>query len=269
MTSCTLRDARLERADVTGAAIRDCDLDQARVNEASLVKTRLENCSARGSRFDRADLYSAVLTDTDFSRASFRDANLEGVSASGASFRGADLRGTRLCYADLGDTDLRGADLTGADLTGANLRGADLRGVVGDHPALIVDHGTWGQLPTEVRSLTETMAPIVREVLRTAGERGVLDEATVERLMAEAAKYEGEPSPNAPNPDTLKAVTRVLKELGGDTLPTLFRALQQPDGSEPPAAVQAMILRLRDEFGLDAMASAEDVLSRLLNRTRR
>lgn len=268
-TGCILRDALLQEVEFSEAVLRLCDLDGARLTRVMLAQARLENCTARGARFDGADLTGAVLTDTDFSRASFHKANLERVSASGAGFRGADLRGARLRNADLCDTDLRGADFTDADLDGADLAGADLRGVVGDHPALKGDQGTWGELPAGMRSLTETMAPIVREVLHSAGARGAIDKETTERLMAEAAARQGDSPRNAPSADTLKAVARVLEGVGDDALPALFGALQQPNGSEPPAAVKAMILRLRDELGLDETASAEDVLSRLLNRTGR
>lgn len=264
--ACTLRDTRLNAADFTGAILRLCDLDRARATNATLVRTCLENSTARGAQFDGANMSGAVLTDTDFSRASFREANLERVSASGASFRGADLRGARFRGAGLCDTDLRGADLTDADLDGADLNGADLRGVVGDHPVLKGDQSMWGELSTEAQSLTETMAPILREVLRTTGERGAIDQETAERLMAEAAGFQGVASRNAPSAATLEAVTRVLEGLGVDMLPALFGALQLTKDSEPPAEIKAMILRFRDELGLDETASVEDVLAHILNR---
>lgn len=262
---CILRDARLDGADFTGAVLRLCDFDQARVTNAIFVQTCLENSTARGARFDGTDLTEAVLTDTDFSRASLRGANLTGVSASGADFRGADLRGARLQNADLGDTDLRGADLTDADLRGADLSGADLRGAVGDDPALQKEESRWGELPPEMRKLSETMTPIVLEVLQTAGQRGDIDPETAERLIEDAARYQGASPRNAPSPDTLKAVSQVLDGLGDDVLPALLGALRQPKGSEPPPEVKAVILRLRDELSLDETATAEDVLSRLIN----
>lgn len=262
---CILRDARLDAADFTVAVLRMCDLDQARLLNAILVRACLENCTARGARFDGADLTGAVLTDTDFSRASFRDANLEGVSASGADFRGADLRGARLQNADFVDTDLRGADLTDADLRGADLSGADLRGVVGDDPVLQKEENQWGELPPEMRSLTETMTPIVLEVLRTAGQSGVMDPETAERLIKEAARHQSASTDNGPSPDTLKAVSRILADLGANTLPALFGALQQPNKDEPPPEVKAMISKLRDALSLDETASVEDVLSRLID----
>lgn len=261
--SCILRDARLDSADFTDAVLRMCDLDQARAAHATFVRARLENSTARGARFDGADLTGAVLTDTDFSRASLQGANLEGVSASGTDFRGADLRGARLRDAVLVDSDLRGADLTGADLQGADLRGADLRGVVGDDPALQKEEGWKGELPPEMRNLAEIMAPLVIEVLRTAGERGVMDPETAERLIEEAARHQGTSPENTPSPETVKAVSRVLDELGDDVLPALIRALRQPNEGEPPPEVKTMILRLREELALEETATAEDVLLRL------
>jgi uncharacterized protein YjbI with pentapeptide repeats len=261
---CVLSDARLDGADLTDAVLRLCDLDQARATNATLVRARLENSTARGARFDGARLTEAVLTDTDFSRASFVDANLAGVSASGADFRGADLRGAVLRDAVLADADLRGADLTGADLTGADLSGADLRGVVGDDPALQEEESRSGGLPLEMRNLAETMAPIVVEVLRTAGERGVMDRESAERLIGEAARYRGASSENTPSPDTVQTVSRLLDEIG-DGLPALIGSLRQPQGSEPPPEVKALILRLREVLSLDEAATAEDVLARLMS----
>ncbi len=264
---CVLRDARLDGADFTDAVLRMCDLDQARASNAKFVRTRLENSTARGARFDGADLTGAVLTDTDFSRASLCGAILEGVSASGADFRGADLRGAKLRDAVLVDSDLRGADLTDADLAGADLRGADLRGAMGGPAALPQEEAEpTAALPAELKALTGTMAPIVLEVLRTAGRRGVIDPETARRLMAEAAALQRKASPgNAPSAETMNAVSRVLDELGDNVLPGLIGALRQPNEDEPSPEVKAMILRLREELSLDETATAEDVLLRLMN----
>jgi uncharacterized protein YjbI with pentapeptide repeats len=258
---CILRDARLDGADFTEGVLRLCDLDQARATNATFVRARLENSTARGARFDAADLTGAVLTDTDFSRASLRGANLEGVSASGTDFRGADLREARLHGALLVDSDLRGADLTGADLREADLSGADLRGVVGYTAAGTSKEGDWGNLPPQMRALTETMAPIVQEILRTAGERGAIDQETAKRLIEEAAAARQETQPQtAPSPETMNAVSRVLDKMGNEAVPALIAALRQPNDSEPPPEVKAMILRLREELSLDETASVEDIL---------
>jgi uncharacterized protein YjbI with pentapeptide repeats len=261
---CNLREARLDGADFTDAVLRMCDLDEGRLTNATFVRTRLENSTARGARFDGVDLTGAVLTDTNFSRASFRGANLEGVSALGADFRGADFRAAQLRNAIFVDADLRGADFTDADLQGADLRGADMRGVVGNDPALQKDDSRWGGLPTEMKALTETMTPIVLEVLKTGGRRGLIDPATAQQLIEEATQQPGLSTRNAPSLDTLEAVSRVLDELGDDVLPGLMGALQQPNEGEPPPEAKAIILRLREEFGLSETASVEDVLAQLM-----
>ncbi|WP_413935774.1 pentapeptide repeat-containing protein [Nitrospira sp. BLG_1] len=261
---CILRDARLDAADLTDAVLRLCDLDGARANGATFVGARIENCRARGARFDGADLTGAVLTDTDFSRASLRGANLEGVSASGADFRGADLRGTRLGNAELVDADLRGADLTDADLTGADLRGADLRGVVGENLALPKEAEATAELPVEFKALAGTMAPIVAEILQTAGRQGVIDVETTAKLTEEVAALQRSTSPrNRPHDDTLKAVTKVLEALGDDAVPRLLTMLRQPNKDSPPPEAMDLIRRLRQELRMDESATVDEVLERL------
>lgn len=262
---CSLRDAHLDAADLSDAVLRLCDLEGARASGAAFVRARIENCTARGARFDDADLTEAVLIDTDFSRTSLRGANLEGADASGADFRGADLRGARLRNAVLVDSDLRGADFTDADLTGADLRGADLRGVVGENLALPKEVEATAELPFELRALSGTMAPIVADVLQTAGRRGIIDAETTTRLTEEVAALQRVASPkNAPDEDTLKAVSRVLEELGDDIVPKLFAALSQPNQKGPPPEVMALIRRLSRELSLDDSATAEDILERLM-----
>jgi uncharacterized protein YjbI with pentapeptide repeats len=267
-TGCTLRDARLDAADFTDAVLRMCDLDGVRGSEALFVRAHLENGSARGARFDGARFEAAVLTDTDFSRASLRGAILEGASASGADFRGADLRDARLGRAVLIDSDLRGADLTGADLTGADLHSPDVRGVVG----LVLARGDEERdqagdepptLPADLRAMSDMMTPIVQEVLRTAGRRGVIDPDTARRLVEDAARLHGAPAGGGPSVDTLRAVTRVLEGFGGDVLPKLLSALHQPNDEGPTAEIQALIRNLSRELSLGDATSAEDVLERL------
>lgn len=262
---CILRDTCLEAVDFREAILRLCDLDDARANNALLMRAHLENSTARGARFDGADLTSAVLTDTDFSRASLRGAILHGVSASGVNLRGADLRGARLRGAVLVDADLRGADLTEADLEGADLRGADLRGVIGGHAALPKEEGeAKPELPEELRALSAAMTPIVLEVLRAGGRRGVIPPEVLQQLLEEASRHRPSAPPDVLGEGTLKAVSSALDELGPDAFPKLLSALQQPNGGEPPAEVAAMIRRLGQELSLDDSATAEDLLQRLM-----
>jgi uncharacterized protein YjbI with pentapeptide repeats len=251
---CILRDARLEAADFSNAVLRMCDFDGARADLANFSNARLENSTARGTRFDNANFESAVLTDTDFARASLRGANLHGAQASAVDFRGADLSGADLRNAMLADADFRGADLTDANLEGADLRGADMRGVI----------AAGRTAPSGIEALSETMAPIVGEILRTAGRSGHIDAETLAGLMDEVNELAPASSENVPGPDAMAAVSRVLSELGDDVLPKLMRAFAQPSGSEPPPEVQAFILKLRDHLGMDESATAEDVFERLM-----
>jgi uncharacterized protein YjbI with pentapeptide repeats len=248
-TNCTLRDARLESADFSDAVLRICDLSDARAANAVFTRARLENSTARGARFDAADFSHANLTDTDFSRASFRAGNLRNVRASGVDLRGADLTEAILAGADLTDADLRGADLTNADLTGAELHGADLRGAI-------------GYTTDALRDLSGTVAPIVGEVLRTAGQRGVIDMSVAAKVMEDVGA--GSPR-NALSPEALKAVTAAVSG-AADLLPRLVTALQQPRGSEPPPEVAALIQRVSQALGLEPSATAEEVLDRLVQR---
>jgi uncharacterized protein YjbI with pentapeptide repeats len=262
LNACSLRDAKLEAADFTDAVLRICDLDDVRAAGARFVRARLENSSARGARLDATDFSSAVLTDTDLSRASLREARLDGASASGVGLRGSDLRGASLRNAVLTDADLRGADLTGADLHEADLHGADLRGVTGLDAARLPESAARRVVPA-VQDLSETMAPIVAEVLRTAGRSGAIDADTAQRLFDEAGRLQTATPQRAPNPEALAAVLRVIAELGDGVLPVLTRALQLPNQAEPPKEVQDVIRRLCQELSLDEGATTEDLLHRL------
>ena len=113
------------------------------------------------------------------------------------------------------------------------------------------------------------MAPIVAEVLRTAGRSGAIDAETARRLADEAARNQAAPPERAPSPETLTAVSRVIAELGDGALPVLVNALRQPNQAEPPKEVQHLIRRLRQELSLDERATTEDLLERLTHGARR
>ena len=80
-----------------------------------------ERADLSGADLREADFGGANLSRSDLSGASLRRANLSGANLSEANLRGCNLRG-----ADLRLADLRGADLIGANLSGANLREANL-----------------------------------------------------------------------------------------------------------------------------------------------
>lgn len=117
MKGTSLRTARLNRANLTGAQLVSADLSEASLRHAILVRADI-TCAC----FDRADLQHADLTKTaqDVPTSySSRQARL--------SFERANLDGAILVEASLAQANLQLAVLTGADLTRANLLGADLR----------------------------------------------------------------------------------------------------------------------------------------------
>jgi uncharacterized protein YjbI with pentapeptide repeats len=99
------------------------DLNDADLNEVTLVDVDLTNVDLRGADLTEANLRGTVLTDADLRGANLTRANLEKTVLTKA-----DLRDTDLSKTNLTDADLRGANLTGANLTGADLTDADLRG---------------------------------------------------------------------------------------------------------------------------------------------
>ncbi|WP_018632718.1 pentapeptide repeat-containing protein [Neomegalonema perideroedes] len=100
-------------ADLTGANLREADLEGGDFSKAILR---------------RADLAEAKALSVSFRGADLREADFAYAKLSGADFSGADLRGTSLVFADLRGADLKGADLTGAFAPGALFFGARLAG---------------------------------------------------------------------------------------------------------------------------------------------
>ena len=84
----------LFQVDLTGSLLSGAVFDRSGLEEAKL---------------DRADLSGASLRDVDLDRASLVDANLRGANLTGAQLQGADLRGADLTDAQLRGADLTGA----------------------------------------------------------------------------------------------------------------------------------------------------------------
>ncbi|MDD2867661.1 pentapeptide repeat-containing protein [Neomegalonema sp.] len=101
--------------------------------EADLTGANLREADLEGGDFSGAILRGAVLAQTQALSVSFRGADLRGADLAyarltGADLSGADLRGASLVFADLRGADLKGADLTGAFAPGAQFFGARLAG---------------------------------------------------------------------------------------------------------------------------------------------
>ena len=105
-----------ERADLSGANLREVDLSGAALNRAYLHGANLSGANLMGAYLHRANLMEADLREANLMRAYLNGAYLGGAYLSGAYLRDAFLNGA----------NLMGADLMGADLMGADLRETDL-----------------------------------------------------------------------------------------------------------------------------------------------
>lgn len=120
--------SRLDQAE-----FRRCDLSFARLERSDLYGIQMEDCNLRGAVFQKLD-FSRTIGRADpmhaavFRRCNLELADLEGLDAPGCELTGSSLREAVLADANLERADLRGCDLFQAILTGAKLAGADLRG---------------------------------------------------------------------------------------------------------------------------------------------
>ncbi len=100
-----------ERANLSGAKLREANLSGAKLREANLSGAKLREANLSGANLFRAYLPRADLSRADLSR--------------------ADLTGAHLPRADLPRANLQGANLQGANLGLANLQWANLSGAEG------------------------------------------------------------------------------------------------------------------------------------------
>lgn len=144
-----LRLAALERADLTGARLRDADLTGIHLTRAKLAGADFSGSNMAGAVLTNADLRGAKLIDTrldavrvhgaDFTGANIQRANFRLLEyVKGLTFAGADARGTIFRHAFLGGVDFAGADLRGADFTRATgLTNAQLARACGDDTTIL------------------------------------------------------------------------------------------------------------------------------------
>ena len=91
-------------------------------------RANLSGADLREADFGGANLSRSDLSETRFNRANLSGANLRGCNLRGADLRLADLRGADLSMTDLSGAILCSANLSEADLYSANLNGANLSG---------------------------------------------------------------------------------------------------------------------------------------------
>lgn len=99
LTGAVLRDASLQRTDLTGAKLIEIEGSDARFVSAVLAEADLSRSNFRSADFSRADLRGAKLIETDLRRARFFNANLQGADLTGANLAGVDLTGAQLAGA--------------------------------------------------------------------------------------------------------------------------------------------------------------------------
>lgn len=262
---CRLEHVRLGGVVGRGAIMRMCVFDDVRAADGDLAGAKLEDCQALGIVLDRATLAGGSLVDTDLTRATLREANLRDVDASGATLRGADLRDADLRGASLVDVDLRGADLRGGLLEDADLDGADLSGAIldGADEGATDAEGAENAMPPPVADLVDAVGPLVVDVLRQGKQRGIVDEATVTRMITELGAL-GVPTSDATQaPTALSApLLQILQRSSTTGIGRLIAALQH-GGGQPPPEVAQLIRALADDANLGPDANADDLVQHL------
>ena len=261
---CTIEGVRLVGAVARGACLRMCTLERVDATRCDLSGTKLEDSQAPGIVLERAILDGGSLVETDLTRACLRGASLRDVDATAAVLRGADLRGADLRGANVAEADLRGADLRGAKLDGCDLGDADLRGALRDDEDEVPDPLAEDESPP-TDALLDAVAPAVVEMLQRGNQRGVLDDASMARMLGQLGAMGADPNQAIPTPGApLSAVIARISETG---VGPLLAALQQGKG-EPPPAVAGLIQSLMRDAELGEDATAEDLVVHLVELVR-
>ena len=119
--------ADLRGADLWGADLRDADLRSAKLMGADLNQTNLHS-----ARLYRARLTPQNLGDADQRNVDLSEAKIWNTDLRKANLLYANLESSMLFEADLQDANLRAADLKHAILVGTDLRGAQLTSLLND-----------------------------------------------------------------------------------------------------------------------------------------
>jgi uncharacterized protein YjbI with pentapeptide repeats len=264
--NCTLCDVRMSGSDGRDAIVRMCNFQRVHAAECDLSGAKLEDCEAQGIVLDGATLKGGSLMETDLTRASLRGADLRDVDASGAVLRGADLRDANLSGASFQDADLRGADLRGANLDGADLDGADVRGALLDgedepEPVPVQEPFDMAGLPPglPIDELMVAVSPVVLELLQRGNRRGVLDDATLARMLDEMKPMGGQPV------QLDGALLQILERASKVGVGPLLSAMRT-GGDTPPPEIANLILGLMDDAKLGPDANAEDLVVHLFQQ---
>jgi uncharacterized protein YjbI with pentapeptide repeats len=128
MDRTDLSDADLSGADLDGASLRGAKLGLATLDHSFLREALLDRAELSGAKFDYAQLQGASLKGAFLRGASLFHTHMQGAQLDGAQLQGASLNNTELWGASLDAAQMQGADLSDTEMQGATLEGANLEG---------------------------------------------------------------------------------------------------------------------------------------------
>ncbi|MEZ6138051.1 MAG: pentapeptide repeat-containing protein [Pirellulaceae bacterium] len=123
LVGADLTDSNLTGADLSGADMKAARLSRALLKNTKLRKTNLDGAALVDAMLDHAELLEASLAGADM-----RGAKLEAVDLSKVDFTTIDLGNTSFLFCLLKETSFKGMDLTKCSLRGCNIGEGDLSG---------------------------------------------------------------------------------------------------------------------------------------------
>jgi len=133
LSGARMRNLQLDNLNASGAILRKTDLTGADLSHGLLVNPNFYRASLQGASVNNTVFLGGDLVKTDFKDSDLSDSALFGVDAESANFEGANLCNAALVNAKLQDANFHQANLANArlaslDVTGANFSEADLTG---------------------------------------------------------------------------------------------------------------------------------------------
>ncbi|SEB60663.1 Uncharacterized protein YjbI, contains pentapeptide repeats [Arthrobacter woluwensis] len=132
LSECVIRDAHLDRLDLTGATLTDLDVEDLQVTELVLRNARLRRVRISGGRIGTLDL-----SGTEMDSLELRDVRIDYLGLNGAEGNDMVVAGCRLRTLDVPlaklkrvafrDSSAEDVDSRDLDATDVDLRGLDAR----------------------------------------------------------------------------------------------------------------------------------------------
>ncbi|NNV31306.1 hypothetical protein GTA30_16220 [Roseobacter sp. HKCCD6503] len=121
-----LTGAQLEGANLQFAQMRGADLRNAQMQEANLMQAQMQGANLRGAEMQRAVLWSAQMQGANLERAQMQGADLWDAQMQRAILWNAQMQGANLTRAKMQEADMASAQLQGSNLSAAEMHGVDL-----------------------------------------------------------------------------------------------------------------------------------------------